>query len=249
MKDEILDYFQKNINDFIHNLSDGDGGGLSVILPIFELTPRDFIEFAEKDLEGELTSYKLVNATSNLKRAIDSKLDYLLTFLNLDDLYRKKRLGIDKKLGFFNKAGIFNSRSFTKLNNYRNRLEHHYEIPAVQEVDVYYDLVVAFVSISESFVFQLMSMGDINLYYYEPGRGRFACSTVDITQPSIELILGNEEDKQKFIINLDNSLKPDVSQIEEFAFLLKVHILLINLYHGAISNERFLVELQKPIDT
>ncbi|NOR57231.1 MAG: hypothetical protein GQ474_01760, partial [Sulfurimonas sp.] len=95
------------------------------------------------------------------------------------------------------------------------------------------------------FVFQLMSMGDINLFNYEPEKGKLVSSNIDLSQPSIELILGSNKDQQKFHVNLNSSLKPDVSHIEEFAFLLRVHILLINLFHGSINNKRFLTELQK----
>ncbi len=244
MKKEIFDWFNLNI----HNIESDGGGGLNVDLPTFELTPRDFIAFAENDLKGDLTSYRLVNATSNLKRATDCELDFLLTFLKLDDLYRKKKLGIDRKLGFFSQAGIFNARSLEKLNVFRNRLEHHYEIPDVHDVDVYFDLVTAFVSIGESFVSQLMSLREIYFYSTNSTGGNAVHSEVDISEPRIELILDKKENQQIFSVNLNKSLKPNVETILEFAFLLKVHILLIHLFHGSMNNTRFLAELEKQLD-
>jgi hypothetical protein len=94
----------------------------------------------------------LVNATANLKRAVDCQLDSLLCTLNLDEFYRAKRLGVDRKLGFLKRAGIFRSRSIEKLNALRNRLEHHYEKPKIEDVEVYFDLVAAFVSVVEAVI-------------------------------------------------------------------------------------------------
>uniref|UniRef100_UPI0022409ECA hypothetical protein n=1 Tax=Aeromonas salmonicida TaxID=645 RepID=UPI0022409ECA len=62
---------------------------------------------------------------------------------------------MDRKLGFMRIAGIFNARSLDKLNKYRNRLKHHYELPNVEDVDVYFDVVSAFVTIGENIVSNL----------------------------------------------------------------------------------------------
>lgn len=247
MKKEIYKWFKLNID----NLKPSDGGGLSAEVPTFELTPRDFIAFAENDLKGDLTSYQLVNATSNLKRATDCELDFLLTFLNLDDLYRKKKLGVDKKLGFLSNAGIFNARSLEKLNAFRNRLEHHYEIPDVQDVNVYFDLVTAFVSIGESFITQMMSLGEVNLNSIDSTDLTDSCivrSEVNISEPSIKLTLDTNGNEQVFHANLNKSLKPNVDSILEFAFLLKIHIFLIHLFYNSMNSTRFLTELKLELE-
>lgn len=240
MKSEIID---KIIEVLPLTRPDGGSGGNGK-LPKFDLTPRDFIAFSEKDLEEEAHDpYKLVNATSNLKRAVDCQLDSILSFLNIDELYRQKRLGVDRKLGFMKIAGIFNARSLEKLNKYRNRLEHHYELPNVEDVDVYFDVVSAFVSIGENIVSNLMAMGGHVGHVCEVGTNIRVHSEIDFAIPSISL---NVEDKN-FMISLDKASKPTVDDIENFAFLLRNHILLIHLYNGAINNDRLVSDLRKEI--
>lgn len=242
-----LDILNKMIE--VLPLTRGDGGsGGNGKLPKFELTPRDFIAFAEKDLEEEdHDPYRFVNATSNLKRAVDCQLDSILGFLNLDDLYRQKRLGVDRKLGFMRIAGIFNASSLDKLNKYRNRLEHHYELPNVEDVDVYFDVVSAFVTIGENIVSNLMAMGGHVGYFGKENTNIRIDSEIDFAIPSISLNISSVEKDDLFTISLSKAEKPTVDDIEYFAFLLRNHILLIHLYNGAINNERLISDLRKEI--
>ncbi|WP_157774606.1 hypothetical protein [Aeromonas sp. CA23] len=244
MKSEIYNFLDKNI-DFIEA---SGGGGAYTQLPVFELTPRDFISFAEKDLEGDLSPYTLVNATSNLKRAIDCQLDYILIFLNLDSLYRKKRLGIDRKLGFLSKSGIFSSRSIEKLNKLRNRLEHHYEIPEIKDVDVYFDLVSAFVSICENYVISVLNNSEVEFSDERSEKNEYGVtSEINVEKPFITISLDAPSDSYKFVVNLEEKTKPNLDQIENFAYLLKTHTLLFHYYSGAITKFRLLQELKREV--
>ncbi|ELS3558303.1 hypothetical protein ACT0L1_004378 [Vibrio vulnificus] len=245
MKTEIRDYF----NSYIDSIDGGGGSGAGFELPAFELMPRDFVSFAENDLSEEMTAYQLVNATSNLKRAMDCNLDYLLSVLNLDALYRAKRLGVDRKLGFFKHAGVFNGRSLEKLNKFRNRLEHHYEIPDVKDVDVYFDLIAAFVTIGESFISQIRSMSDVELcVVIDDFKDISIKSEITLEQPAILLQLEQQSGEPLvFEIDLQASNKPNVENILEFAYLLKLHTLLIHLFHGSVTKKRFLDELEAEI--
>ncbi|WP_281947754.1 hypothetical protein [Vibrio parahaemolyticus] len=237
MKEKVVSYLKQNLADLERDTTSGGYPHL----PKFQLTPRDFVAFAEKDLEAEsIGSYQLVNATSNLKRAVDCQLDMLLSFLGLDELYRQKRLGVDRKLGFFKAAGVFNARSLEKLNKFRNRLEHQYEIPDVQDVDAYFDVVSAFVTIGENLVSNLMSTYEVQLYG-APSIG--LNSKIDFEKPSIEICLGDDI----LEVNLDKSAKPKVEDIQLFAFLLRAHIMLIHLFNGAVTPEALISDLEKEI--
>lgn len=55
----------------------------------------------------------------------------------------------EKKLEFLKAAGVFSSRSLARLNTIRNRMEHDYEVPKVADIESYFDLVAAFVSVLE----------------------------------------------------------------------------------------------------
>ena len=237
MEQEIIDFFNK----YIDELDIDSGGGGWPKTPEYELLPRDFLDFAEQDLKTPSSVHSLINATSNLKRAVDCQLDYFLWTLNLDSYYRSKRLGVDRKLGLLKRAGIFRSRSLTKLNELRNRLEHHYEVPKIEDVEVYFDLVAAFVSVVESVIplagFQsrlvnaLVCGGEVD-------------SSFSHDAPKFELTLEHIPSgyKKTFEASMSKS-KNHKADLENFAFLLRVHMLLRKLEESAITGKHFLKAL------
>ncbi|WP_025915731.1 hypothetical protein [Herminiimonas sp. CN] len=238
MEKEIVAFFEKYVEEL-----EGDGGmGGEINLPYFELLPRDFVEFAERDLRTISSSHSLVNATSNLKRAVDCQLDFLLCALNLDNLYREKRLGVDRKLGLLKKAGIFRSRSIEKLNTFRNRLEHHYEVPKIEDVEVYFDLVAAFVNVIEATIPALGFGAQLSMKISNGG----SVST-EFTQEGPKLTLHLEEDasgyKKTFEVDLSASLNV-IENLEAFAFLLRTHLLLKKLDESAIGARHFINSLK-----
>lgn len=238
MEEEIISFFDKHIESLY-----GDGGsGGGVNLADFELLPRDFVEFAERDLRAGNSTHSLVNATSNLKRAIDCQIDYLFIALNLDKLYREKRLGIDKKLGFLKKSGIFRSRSIEKLNALRNRLEHHYEIPKIEDVEVYFDLVAAFVSVIEATIPALGFGASLSMAIEGGG---LVSTDFSHTGPKIKICLQHDLSSYKKTFQVDLAAPTDVTtNLELFAFLLRVHLLLRKLDESAIGSRHFLSSLK-----
>ena len=238
MRSQIIKFFEENIE-----LIEGcDGGGLDILLPPFALKPKDFLLFAERDLAGKLDHHKLINATSNLKRAMDCELDTLMFVLGLDDYYRKKRLGVEKKLGFLRISGIFKANSLDRLNTLRNRLEHHYEIPTIEDVHVYYDLVTAFISIGDSFLHKLRSIGTVDLMYVDSNFKNAAWSSMDFSIPKIELYLTSDKLNHHFSIDLKNDFTVD--KLKNFSYLLKVNQLIGDFYYDSITNDDFINSLK-----
>lgn len=238
MEEEIISFFEQHIDELL-----GDGGmGGHVNHPDFELLPRDFVEFAERDLKGESTTHSLVNATSNLKRAVDCQLDYLLGALNLDKLYREKRLGIDRKLGFLKRAGIFRSRSIEKLNAFRNRLEHHYEIPKIEDVEVYFDLVTAFVNVAEAVIPALTHGASLGMQIRDGG---YVETKFTYEGPKFDLSLQHDATSYKKVFHVDLSESTNaIEKLESFAFLLRVHLLFGKFDASAIGSRHFLSSLK-----
>lgn len=235
-KIKIIKFLEKHIEDLI-----GSGGsGCALSQPNFDITPRDFLDFAEKDLEQPNSIHSLVNATSNLKRAIDCQLDSFLILLNLDNFYRKKRLGVDRKLGFLEKAGLFRSKSLEKLNRLRNRLEHHYEIPEIEDVEVYYDLVVAFVSVIEG---AMPLVGHSSELVMELKGGGSISTTYISEKPCIQIELNHKNSELELCFNCDLSeADSNIEKLEEFAFFFKAHSLL-RLYDEGISSSKHVLKM------
>ncbi len=238
MESEIIAFFERHAENLM-----GDGGsGQPARLPDFEMLPRDFIEFAERDLSTASSTHSLINATSNLKRAVDCQLDYLLCSMNLNKLYREKRLGIDRKLGLLKAAGIFRSRSIEKLNFLRNRLEHHYEVPEIQDVEVYFDLVSAFVSVIES---TIPAFGYGSSFGMVTDEGAFIHSEFVFEGPELRVSLTEDKSSEEkaFSINLEKS-DDVVRDLVSFSFLLRVHLLIKKLDDAVIGPRHFLSVLR-----
>ena len=138
------------------------------------------------------------------------------------DEFSKRNLKFEKKLEFLEAVGIVSARSLARLNSIRNKMEHKYEIPKIGEIEVYYDLALAFVA-----VLQRVLMSSLN--------------------SEVELIVKDVQGKDigvlqmKYDFDFDtpsiaaswdiDGMKPDtlmsdMSEPNEFAFFMKVLFLL-----------------------
>jgi hypothetical protein len=142
--DELRDFVVENLSRMYRS----GGGGAEPDLPRFELTARDYLQFAEQELVGTSVRNR-INCVSHLKRAADCQLDTFLHVYNLFSLVKTANLKFDAKLAFLRDIALFSSRSLSRFNEIRNRIEHDYHAPAVTDLEVFYDLVQAFVSVLE----------------------------------------------------------------------------------------------------
>lgn len=149
-----IDILGKFLINNIDILEPSSSSGTNPTYPEFDLYPRDFLKFAKVELNHsniiEDNLIHIINCLSHLKRALDCQLDFFLYQINLYELIKKKNLKFDKKLDFLKKAGVIESSSISRLNYLRNKMEHHYKIPEIAEIEVYFDLVNAFISVIES---------------------------------------------------------------------------------------------------
>jgi len=126
-----------------------DGYGYEIIETGFEISPEEFLKFAELDLTAEY-KHHLVNSLSNTKRAIDSQLDSLLIGFGLSE--KSKRWRFPKKIEFLNSVGIISPRILNKINKKRNLLEHEYKNPSKEEVEDALDVALLFVSYTNKYL-------------------------------------------------------------------------------------------------
>jgi len=95
----------------------------------FKLTPSDFLKFAKEDVKEKKTG-NLVNALSNVKRAINCQIDQILFIF----WFSKKRCNFPKKIEFMKDIWIISPEIIEKLNHKRNLIEHEYDIPSKKDV-------------------------------------------------------------------------------------------------------------------
>lgn len=127
----------------------------NVDLP-FEITPDQFLRFAEHDLSSGY-EHHLVNALSNIKRAIDCQLDSLLFGFGLFQKSKEERWNFPKKVDILNQVGIISPRILEKINRKRNLLEHEYRTPEKEQVEDALDVSTLFISYTEKFLFNALT--------------------------------------------------------------------------------------------
>jgi uncharacterized protein YutE (UPF0331/DUF86 family) len=208
------------LKENIYRLESSSGGGGSPNLPDYEIHPREFLEYAESELCDLSNNKSIVNCVSNLKRAIDCQIDIFLHAINVQKLFKKRNLGIDRKLGFIEKCGIFSKYSLSRINTIRNKLEHHYQAPKIDDIYVYYDLVSAFISVLEANLCIAGVNSQIEFCITAgPRDGLTTCYDAENAQHKISWNINNEE--FEFIATTEN--------LEELAAFIRIHALLLNI--------------------
>ena len=203
------------------------GSGAAPEPPKFELYARDYLAFAERELEGQ-DKRSLINCIGHLKRAMDCQLDAFLHTFGLGRLFQKRNLKIEKKLEFLDAAGVFTSRTLSRLNTIRNRMEHSYEVPKIHDLEVYFDLVVAFVSVLErAALLTLNSRSEFNIVKGdEPYRELHGTQVakygfvIDYNSEDLRIAVDWEVEKDS------RSLSADSNDYYEFAYFFRVFVLL-----------------------
>ncbi|MCY7988575.1 hypothetical protein P8844_06345 [Bacillus spizizenii] len=234
--DELKEFLKENI----HNMVIDGGVGSSLPCPDFDLLPRDFLKFAKNELDN-LNKNKdnlihIINCLSHLKRALDCQLDTFFYQINLFNLIKKRNLSFDQKVFFLKNARVIDSSSISRLNYIRNKMEHHYIIPKIEEIEVYFDLVNAFILVLESSTAFFSIHHTITISLENEGSyNYFSFSYVFDEHPKIV-----------FEANyLDFKITVDPSEKNEFVYFLRAFILLGKLDY--MQKEHMLEELDYEI--
>ena len=149
---------------------DAMSGG-NIDIPIYDITAEQFLEFAKNAISSE-TKESIVNAVSNLKRAIDCEMDLFFESMNIKRIFDKNNLKFEIKSKFFLDAGLLPTHSINKINTIRNKLEHEYQMPQISDVRTYYELAWDVVKIIELYLELIYTNGEINMSL-EKGRKKY----------------------------------------------------------------------------
>lgn len=129
--------------------------GTSLQENIFDISPKDFLRFAKEDLkEGDERGF--INSITNSKRAIDSQIDETIEMLisksdNFNPIvndfldYFEFESDIPIKLRIIHSLNLAPSLLISKSRTLRNKLEHIYKKPEVQEVKEALDVAELFI--------------------------------------------------------------------------------------------------------
>jgi hypothetical protein len=132
----------------------------------FAVQPERFLSFAEKDLKRS-SDRNLVNALSNIKRAIDCQMDSLLTGFCLYERSKKENWKYPRKVETLNRIGVVSPRILSKINQKRNLLEHEYELPKREDVKDALDVATLFLHYTSTFLLDMPN--EFHLQDYSDG--------------------------------------------------------------------------------
>lgn len=234
--EKLKKFIEENLSKFVSSGS----YGMEPRLPDFELYAYDYLRFANNELENFISSNedaRLINCISYLKRALDCQLDTFLYCFNLYKIFSSRNLKFEKKMDFLKASGIFDSRTLVKLNTIRNRMEHSYRIPKVQDIEVYYDLVSAFIAVLErTILFMLTSYLEFGIGGFPEDTGSIFSIEYDFKLSAIKVSWHLNQAKEKLIV--------DITNIVEFTCFFKVFILL-HQRDAFASDDYILSQVQK----
>ena len=121
----------------------------------FDISPKDFLKFAKEDLkEGNERGF--INSITNSKRAIDCQIDQTIETLisksdNFNSIvndflsYFEFESDIPTKLRMLHALNLAPSLMISKSRTLRNKLEHIYQKPNVQDVKEALDIADLFI--------------------------------------------------------------------------------------------------------
>jgi len=138
--DGVIDILKKGISTW----------GWSGQIAPFEIDANQFRGFAIEDSKTD-SVHGRVNALSNIKRAIECRIDELLYFYCLYIKSKRENWNFPKKIEILGELGIIAPRILTKINQQRNLLEHEYINPSPENVDDALDVAILFLGYTDIF--------------------------------------------------------------------------------------------------
>jgi len=125
--------------------------GASVFRPLprpFEMTPNDYLGYAEKDLnDGDTRA--AVTAVSNVRLALESRIDELLINWGYHKFAKKQDYNFDKKLKLLSSLGLMAPLALKQVLNYKHDSEVDYHQVSLDTALAYFTAVSMFVSYTD----------------------------------------------------------------------------------------------------
>jgi len=113
-----------------------------------EYLPFEYLEFARQDLETGEDTRNTINAVRNAKRALHLQVETICDGYG----YKAKSKDFPPKLIFLREIGVVAPKVIERLNKIRNRIEHDYYCPTLEEANDFIDVVELFLYATLNFV-------------------------------------------------------------------------------------------------
>lgn len=232
-KSATYDDFKVFLRDNLDKCDHDSGGGILPDFPPYDLMPQDYLAYAGEALDAPTDANK-INCIAHLKRAAECQADTLLHLLSLSK--HNKTRNFPSKMNAIACLELMPSRSIAELNRIRNKMEHEYAVPQIDDLTLYFDLVAGFVSALEGAIFMLVSNAELE--FWSPAdddpRIRFRIQYIKDT-PELNCTMSDGSTEAHY------SATPD--EWETFLKTLRILFLLIRHGYGMVSAEYVLNEL------
>lgn len=203
--------------------------GSDIDIPIYDTSAEEYLSFAENAIALE-TKEGLINAISNLKRALDCEMDMFFESINIKRIFDKKNLKFEKKTRFLADIGLFPIRSINKLNRMRNKMEHEYKTPEISDLYTYFELVWSVVKIIDLYLELLYINGEIQFVLYKHNNTYLFTMKYDTKECEFKFeIIDKNEGKEKIQRQLNIKWK-DKSDTCDFIKAFNIYLLSIQYF-------------------
>ena len=193
--------------------------------PEFDLTPFDYLNYAEKALSDSSLANN-INCVAHLKRAAACEIDTLIHVLNLPTPIRK--WNFPRKLEMMGSFGFVSPRSISRLNSIRNAIEHDYSVPEIEDLQLYFDLISMFIYALEGSLNMLKNSGGPTYWVQhndeESGKLKERLSLHYAWEvPAVKYTTSIGKDRQTFEF--------DTSDWEDFCFAMRTFVSISRVQH------------------
>lgn len=202
--------------------------GSDISIPIYDISSEEFLDFAENAIASE-TKEGIINAVSNLKRALDCEMDMFFESINIKRIFDKKNLKFEKKTQFLANIGLFPIQTINKLNFMRNKREHEYKVPEIYDLHTYYELVWSIVKILDLYL-ELLYTEEINLELYIENNKYYFKMKYDIKKCAFEFEIidwskGKKREQKRLNVSLKNQ-----GDADDFIKAFNIYLLSIQYF-------------------
>ncbi|EPF1751734.1 hypothetical protein ACSQUR_003219 [Vibrio alginolyticus] len=110
------------------------------IYQLYDISANQYLDFAILDLKDGQSERNLINAISNAKKALHIRMEEIAKGFG----YQSKSNKFPSMFGYLESCGFVTPRTLERINSLRNRVEHDYISPKLEDVETYIDVVSLF---------------------------------------------------------------------------------------------------------
>lgn len=130
---------------------------------IGDITPREYLKYANDEIRGSKDAVRnKINTVNHLKKAIESQIDTFFVSIGLKHIL-KKNLGLVAKSEFLVDIDLISSYSLRKINEIRNKVEHDYEVPKIEDIELYLEVITMSVKTIDSNIRKFLRNETMNI--------------------------------------------------------------------------------------